>query len=74
MGAGHRRRTGSVRAAAMLADWAELLVFTDHSQADAFPVSEKPFQVWPLPDIYPRPFNADLLPLVRRLIAEKGLA
>lgn len=56
----------------MLTDWCDLAIFTDSQQIAAFP-NIKHAQIWPIADVYPRPFNKDLQSLVVRMIAQKGL-
>lgn len=54
----------------MLADWADLIVFTDPRQIVLFPDTDH--QVWPLPE-NPRPYNPDTLALVRAHLGRSGL-
>lgn len=56
----------------MLADWCDLAIFTSAIQGAEFPEIANS-QVWPIEDVYPRPFNKDLRSLVLRMIAQKGL-
>lgn len=59
----------------MLADWCDLAVFTAPGQVAAFPgLDGDRVMVWPIADVYPRPFNAELRKLVLSLAVEKGLA
>jgi hypothetical protein len=57
----------------MLSDWCELAIFTDAAQIPAFPDLNGRAQVWPIADVYPRPYNKDLHALALRMIASKGL-
>lgn len=66
--------TNSSHTIAMLGAWADRIILTDQIQLDALPkpmtFADK-FQLWDVgPDIYPRPFNKDLLTKVRKLMTE----
>lgn len=58
----------------MLSEWAERIILTEREQIAAiqaicpFDISKK-LDLWDLgPDVYPRPFNKDMLAIVRRLM------
>lgn len=55
---------------AMLAEWADLVIFTNSVQRDLLPSVAS--QTWPLPE-NPRPYNPDTLALVRAHIERSGL-
>lgn len=58
----------------MLADWCDKAIFTHPDQQAAFPtVGPDRAIVWDIPDAFPRPFNPELLRLVRHLIQKEGL-
>lgn len=63
--------TTSDETRALLAEWADLVIFTDGTQVDAFPPTES--QLWSIADGYPRPYNAQLLELVRHHLERSGL-
>lgn len=77
-------KTNSPETLAMLFDWADRIILTERTQGDEieklFPewrttenmVSAlRKAQLWNIgPDVYPRPFNKELLPIVRRLMDE----
>lgn len=65
--------TSSEETRRLLSEWCELAIFTDPAQVAAFPDLEAPREIWPIADIYPRPFNKDLRSLLERLFASKGL-
>lgn len=65
---GAQHLSGDTRA--MLADWADLAVFTGPGQRDLFPHIEA--VEWLLPE-NPRPYNPDTLALVRAHIERSGL-
>ena len=65
--------TASFETRRLLADWCEMAIFTDASQVPAFPDLRVHAEVWPIADVYQRPFNKDLHALVVRTIAQKGL-
>lgn len=54
----------------MLADWCDAAIFTDASQHAAFPGVTARAHVWPIPDVYPRPFNKAQHEIVKRYIKE----
>lgn len=56
----------------LLAGWADLVIFTDPAQQTLFPPLEDA-QVWPIEDAFPRPYNVQLLALVRHYLARSGL-
>lgn len=59
--------TNSAATIQMLADWADRIILTDYKQR----LESTKTQVWDIgPDVYPRPFNRDLLSVVRRLMEE----
>lgn len=63
--------TNSIATLTLLADWADRIIYTEESQIDVLgPLNIKtPMQLWDIgPDIYPRPFNRELLAKVRKLI------
>lgn len=58
----------------MLSDWCDQAIFTDIQQQAAFPdLPDGHARVWPIADIYPRPFNADLRRIVLDYAAREGL-
>jgi len=63
--------TTSEETRTLLADWADLVIFTDPTQRQLFPDCES--RLWQLPDAYPRPYNAELLGLVRHHLERSGL-
>lgn len=53
-----------------LADWADKIIITDFGQMLPIQYAHK-MEFWNIgPDVYPRPYNKDLLKIVKRLIAE----
>lgn len=56
----------------MLAEWADRIILTDAAQAHGFPwVVGSDVEVWPIGDVYPRPFNPELHALVRHLLEHR---
>lgn len=54
---------------AMLRDWADRIIVTDVGQVVAPITNSDKIQLWDIgPDVYPRPFNKDLLAIVRELM------
>lgn len=62
----------------MLAEWADLVILTEQDQIipmqmalDLGGVETEHVSLWDIgPDIYPRPFNKELLAICKRLVAE----
>jgi len=63
--------TTSDETRALLAGWADLVIFTDPAQRELFPDCES--RLWQLPDAFPRPYNAALLQHVRALLERSDL-
>jgi hypothetical protein len=57
---------------ALLAGWADLIIFTDRAQQTLFPAGVD-HQLWTIPDQFPRPYNRELLGLVRHHLDRSGL-
>jgi hypothetical protein len=55
----------------LLAGWADLVVFTDAAQQQLFPPVES--RIWAMPDLFPRPYNAQLLAIVRHHLERSDL-
>lgn len=57
-----------------LAGWADRVIFTDPRQRDRFPtVGDDRAVVWPIPDVYARPFNPAQDAIVNQYIAGASL-
>lgn len=56
----------------MLARWADVVIFTDSDQQNLFPHAAET-RVWPIADAYPRPYNAQLLAIVRQHLDRSDL-
>lgn len=56
----------------LLAGWADLVIFTDEAQQPLFPATVKRV-VWPIPDSFPRPYNPELLQLIRHHLSRSDL-
>jgi hypothetical protein len=72
-------KTNSQATLLMLCDWADRIIFTEGSQIAELgtiwwrPIKElsEKSQLWDIgPDIYKRPFNPELLAIVRRMMEE----
>lgn len=62
--------TNSVDTQKLLYDWADKVIIVDFQLALPMYQSDK-VELWNIgPDVYPRPYNKDLLKIVKRLIAE----
>src|SRR4051812_29522317 len=63
-------KTNSPATLSMLYDWADRIITTDETQRVPTEHAAK-VQLWNIgPDTYPRPFNKQLLPIVKQLVAE----
>ena len=64
-------KRNSLETLLMLTEWADRVIFTDRDQLGAIPRTAHPekCQLWDIgPDKYPRPFNKELLAIVRNLM------
>lgn len=64
-------KTNSVQTLYKLGVWAQKIIYTDAAQQPDLPWIGEPVELWDIgPDVYPRPFNKELLTICRRLVAE----
>ena len=62
--------TNSAGTLGMLIDWADRVIYTEANQLPLMVGNDK-FQLWDIgPDVYPRPFNKELLKKVRALMEQ----
>lgn len=56
----------------ILTGWADLVIFTDPAQIPLFPGAAQS-KLWPIEDRYPRPYNRELLGIIRHHLERSGL-
>jgi len=64
--------TTSISTLQMLLEWCDRVITTEQGQFEQLPIGfDEKHQLWDIgPDIYPRPFNAELLAKVKALMQE----
>ena len=64
-------KTNSRHTLQMLCDWADRIIITEECQRASPLAFNNKIELWNIgPDNYPRPFNKELLAIVRRLMEE----
>ena len=57
---------------AMLREWADKIIYTDPRQMNVMDPGDTKYEVWRIPDVFPRPYNSQLDSLLKRMLSMRA--